>query len=244
MSLFSSIKPPNEHDLRTTFENLCATFADEKYRNGIDPNTMVDAINDIYLYVAGNKNMRIRLPAPMSNLDDRFGFMWPEGAKVSSRAPSNSSRVSVRKLSSNYTSQRAKDRAYSVTSSSRYSTKYIGFVEEDEDDGKRHVSRQTTQEKPSLSRTDTVTRRRSRSSKSSGSNTIKVGGQVMKPTPSMEKILTGDKYDAMDSYDPYIHNNSDDSKIYDTPAEHNEPLTPEPPVIRRRTKIAGFIDDD
>lgn len=231
MSFFGSSKQPQINDVRITFENIRALLYDEKYSHGLDPNTTIDMINDVYDYVIGNKNMRIRLPAPVSNLEDRFGFMWPEGAKISSRAPSNASTAyKGRKLSSNYNSERARNRATSVASSSKFSARYVGFADEDEPENNnvkhsenhvKHKSKHSRSVNP-----DNAKHKKNKHATNNGSSVMRVNGQVFKPTPSMDDML-----------------GNMNSAAHDIDDELEEDV-PRPAVLRKQAKFSNFADDE
>lgn len=189
MSLFGGTtrvpSGPNKSDIKTTLENVCALLDDPKYNGGLDPSSVVSLIEDIYEYVAGNKNKRLRLPAPANDPDDRYRIMWAEGAKVKSRPSSVSSKGSVdrhtsNKLSSIYSSRNSTetkpiDRAMSVTSSSKYTSRYIGIIDEEP------ISLQQPPLPPRSNRRDSIT----------GSNTMRVNGATVRPSNSLEAILSG-----------------------------------------------------
>ncbi|KAJ4002536.1 hypothetical protein NW766_012861 [Fusarium irregulare] len=178
-------------DVKITLENLVAVLNSAKYKSGIDPETMIYTIDDIFAYVSGDSNIRIRTPAPIDNLDDRFGFMWPEGARVTSRAPSEGSRASrqsnrSRHLSAKFTSGNIEPdlmkSALSVTSS-QYSSRYVGFIEEED-------------EQPPVVQVQRPAQRRfggqrRPSNASARQGTVKVNGGVMKPSPSLERMFAG-----------------------------------------------------
>jgi hypothetical protein len=175
-------------NVKVTFENLVAILNSPKYRNGIDPETMICTIDDIFSYVSGNADGRIRTPAPMDDLNDRFDFMWPEGARVSSRPPSESSRASrhsgrARHLSSKFTSGNIGPdlmrSALSVTSS-QSSRRYVGFIDEEHEE--------PDPRSPPITYPRFPPRRRSSVTSGPGS-TVKVHGAVVKPTPSIEKMF-------------------------------------------------------
>lgn len=124
-------------DIRVTFENLMGRLQDSKYDEGIDADTMVLTIADIYKYVTDtSRGKALRLPAPANNPDDRHNSMWPEGAKVRtrSRRDSHASKASsvtsngirIPKISQAYTHSRA-----SSNTSSKYAPVRARFIEED-----------------------------------------------------------------------------------------------------------------
>lgn len=197
-------------NVKTTLENLVAILNDGTYSNGIDPITMSHTVDDIYRFVSGDKNSRIRCPAPVDNLDNRFRLLWPEGATVTSRPTSDASRTSrtshrsgrSHHLSSRYTSGNINPdltkRAMSVTSS-QYSKRYVGFIEEeDEDDYSTAPPHRSNH--------------RSNSSASKSSSTMRVNGAVVKPTPSLEKMFASnsiaDSCDQSDNCDTSLPDKS------------------------------------
>lgn len=124
-------------DIRITFENLMGRLQDSKYDEGIDADTMVLTIVDIYKYVTDtSRGKALRLPAPANNPDDRHNTMWPEGAKVRtrSRRDSHASRASsvtsngirIPKINQAYTHSRA-----SSNTSSKYAPVRARFIEDD-----------------------------------------------------------------------------------------------------------------
>jgi hypothetical protein len=124
-------------DIRITFENLMGRLQDSKYDEGIDADTMVLTIADIYKYVTDtSRGKALRLPAPANNPDDKYNTMWPEGAKVRtrSRRDSHASRASsvtsngirIPKINQAYTHSRA-----SSNTSSKYAPVRARFIEDD-----------------------------------------------------------------------------------------------------------------
>lgn len=252
MPLFSVSGPPIE-DVKVTFENVCAMLNDDKYLNGIDRDSVVTLLSDIYSYVGGNRSIPLHCPAPVDNPSDRFGFMWPEGAKVSSRPTSRSSSHRSRHvpaLSSKYVSKSTGSRTPSVTSSA-YSGRYIGIVDEEPPVSYRYPA--DVPVSPTVQRglgLDTPTRRYSKShipplnpsggideelSKAFGafsvretSSTLPVPDAVIRPTKSLQQIY-GDE-----------HNEKDDMEgDVDAPRQ-------ERPVARkhvRKTHNVGIADE-
>lgn len=247
MSLFSS-KPVKQHshhhhdksfsntNLKITLENLIALLNHPKYNEGIDSETMSHTINDVFAYVSGDKDIRIRCPAPMSNLDDRFQYMWPEGAKVTSRPASNTSKAShrsgkPRRLSSRFTGGNIDPElarmAMSVTSSA-FSRQHVGFIEEEDE--------YVTARPP-------LTQRR-RSSVVQPRNTVRVNGGVVKPSPSLERMFASSNI---------VEDNDDENSIDRQPSHrHNnnlsrdmvpEPINTQKYGKRNRQSRVGFSDE-
>lgn len=139
-SLFSRTKyveGGDVNDVRITFENIMIHLQEQRYDEGIDAETMLIMINDIYNYVTGaSRGKAIRLPAPATDPDDKHRSMWPEGSKVHtrSRRDSHASRASsvtsngvrVPKINPAYTSSRA-----SSNTSSKYAPVRARFIEDD-----------------------------------------------------------------------------------------------------------------
>ncbi len=124
-------------DMKVTFENLCQELNNDIYDGGVDRDSLVVTLEDVYKWIVLNPDRRISLPATSTDPDDRYRFMFPQGCRVNTRTskgPSsvsskNSSNVpkSVRQLSPRYT------RSQSGTSSvSKGTSRYIGFAEDDD----------------------------------------------------------------------------------------------------------------
>lgn len=124
-------------DVRITFENLIFALQDKKYDEGVDAETIILTIRDIYGYVTGtSRGKALRLPAPANDPEDKYNTMWPEGAKVRtrSRRDSHTSRASsvtsngvrVPRISNAYTNSRA-----SSNTSSRYAPVKAKFIEDE-----------------------------------------------------------------------------------------------------------------
>lgn len=200
MSFFTSTKGPEVNNIRVTVENLCTHISNEKYNKGIDPDGVINMIHDFYYYVTGEKNIRIRLPAPMSNTEDHFDMMWPEGAKVSSRPTSvSSSHYKGKRLSSNYKSTKIQSRASSVTSTSKRTVHYVGIAEEESSDERADNDYDDRKYKATSTRHRSNSTRHDNNQKHNGSagNTLRVNGHVMKPSPSFEEILNKPTYNNM-----------------------------------------------
>lgn len=236
MSFFSSVKGPDVRELRLTFQNICATLTqDERYNDGIDADGVSELLSDVYYYVTGNRNQRLRLPAPIADLNDKYRVMWPEGAKISSRAPSAASRNSrVPSLAKSYT-QKDVNRASSVISSSIASKhRYIPFASDDEDteaeqstkqrrsrmDAKKSSSRHNKEDENPLS-----FRSRQKQRKNS-INTVKINSQPLVHSDSIEAIRAAKNNDI---------DNSDDEDV--------PPLAPRPPASRRVYNGPVIADD-
>lgn len=207
MGLFgnSSIVGPPIEDVKVTFENMCITLGEPIYDRGVDSDGVINMISDLYRYISGNKNMKIRCPAPADDPDDCHRIMWPEGAKVRSRTSSVSSRStsyrqSVTRLSDQYanrhsrekSAQKARDYASSVTSSSRYGSRYVGIVDEELPESPLVSNGVVSM----LSASRDARGEHSKSSRvkikqppsSSSRNTLRVSGAVIKPSESLERI--------------------------------------------------------
>lgn len=240
MSFFSGgVKGPQVTELRGTFNNLCAMLTqDERYRDGIDASGTATLLNDIYYYVTGDRNQRIRLPAPAIDPTDKYRVMWPEGATVNSRARSNaSSRYSkVPSLSGKYT-QKDANRASSVVSSSIASSKhrYIPFASDDEDTDaeaeskhrkphSRHGSvRQSSVKSSNVGDSPYSFRSRQRREKN---NTVRINGNPLSHSQSIEAIRNAETNN--------IENNEEDNV---------EPLQYRKPASRRQYNGPMFADE-
>jgi hypothetical protein len=124
-------------DMKITFENIFAELRDSRYDDGIEVETTIAMIMDIYKYVTGTSHGKaLSLPAPALNPDDKYRTMWPEGTKVRtrSRRDSHTSRASsvasngvrVPKVAQGYTNSRA-----SSTTSSKYAPVRAKFMEDE-----------------------------------------------------------------------------------------------------------------
>lgn len=165
--------------IKSTLQNLIAVIEHDRYKNGVDPNTLVNTINDLCNFISDSNNKKIRMPVPMDNINNGYTAAWFNDTTTNSRSRSTSNtsyasnepilsrNYELSNLSSNYTK-----RAVSVTSSS-YSTKYTGFFgDEDDNDDQVYVHRGSTTGKGLH-------------------NTMKVNGAVARPTPSIEDLYTG-----------------------------------------------------
>lgn len=233
MSFFSSVKGPEVLEVRRTFTNMCAIITqDDKYKEGVDADGIAALLNDVYYYVTGNRNQRIRLPAPVNDPHDKFRVMWPEGAKVSSRAPSTTS-SKVPSLAKSYT-QKDVNRASSVVSSSIASKhRYIPFASEDDDteaeqstkqrksrvNAKRHNTKHNNEQENPLSF-------KSRQKQREGGNTVKINSEPLVHSSSIEAIRA-----------------ARDNDINDDEEEGVPPLTSRPPASRKVYKGPAFADD-
>ena len=109
-------------DIKTTLENLCSELSSSVYDDGVDRDSLIVTLGDIYKWIVVDPDITISLPAISSNPEDRFRFVFPESARVSSRKHRGPSSVSsnnpanlpksARKLSEHYT------RSWSSASSS------------------------------------------------------------------------------------------------------------------------------
>ena len=133
-----SIDGPDVMKMKITFENLCSELNDSIYDDGVDRNTIIATIKDIYNWLVVDSDSSITLPATTREPDDRYRFIFPEGARVSTRKRGGTLSVSsrgsatlpkaARKLSSHYT------RSHSSTSSAnRSQPRYVGFAEDDDE---------------------------------------------------------------------------------------------------------------
>lgn len=224
-------------NLRITFENLIAVLSDTKYESGIDRMTIAHTIQDLYSHVSGDRNIRIRCPAPMNNLEDKFQFLWPEGARVSSRAPSDTSRASHRsgkshRLSSKFTSgnidSNAVRRAMSVTSS-HYSKRFVGFIDEEDEKAE-------DEEEPVYHFSPP---RHRKSSVPGPENTIRVNGSVMRPSPSLEQMFARKS----------LADEAGDNEDRETPEQESRPVSgrhtrgPNRSTRRRGVSNVGFSEE-
>jgi hypothetical protein len=204
MNIFSStVKGPDMADLKATFENIQATLSTRDYADGIDQATTIAMIGGIYKYITGRLGTALPLPAPVDYPDDKHRVMWPEGMKVKTRRGSVSSTGSnhhVRRrpnfdLNPNIATPKAMSRASSVTSTSQYSSRYVGIAEEEED---VPPPRRKQEQVPPPRRRDShryqdeydeMPLRPRQPARGTGTN--RVSGAAMKPTPSMENFMRG-----------------------------------------------------
>lgn len=132
------VSGPHHTHVKVTFENLCQSLNDERYVDGVDPESLVDTVNDVYEWLMGlSKGKAIRLPAPATEPDDRHRTLWPEGSVVKTRSRRDSARSDrssvtsgghrVEGLSRQYTSSRA-----SSVTSSKYAPIMGTFAEDDD----------------------------------------------------------------------------------------------------------------
>lgn len=217
----SSSRPPSRY-VKITLENIKELLLiEKKYKGGVDTNTLCDTIDDICAYVLGDADHKIRLPAPVLDPDDRYHFIFPEGARVRSRPPSESSRTS------RHSNRSFHSRARSVASSTGCVFN-IGFApderdERDEDDGNNDIY--------------IPPRSFNKPRKNSVSSTIKVNGTPMKPSPSLEKMFSatsvsgGGANSVRSKDDSSIDSDSDVSTVDDT-------LKPRP-VFSQRQHTTG-----
>jgi hypothetical protein len=125
--------------VKITIENLCMHLSEDVYAEGIDPETLCCTMEDIYKWITGTQQRStIQLPAPINDLDDRHRTMWPEGAKVTTRArrdshssshsrkSSTSNGVKVPNINKAYTSSRNSSNA-----TSRYAPVKARFIEDE-----------------------------------------------------------------------------------------------------------------
>lgn len=237
-SSFSGVQPPKLVDVRVTFENLCAVFSEERYNDGLDAQGVMHMLGDIYEFITGGKSVRIRLPAPVSNRDDCFKYMWPEGAKVTSiaKTQSNGSRrssghrysESTNRLSSKYTTRnngRAHSkRSSSVVSSSQYGSRYVGIAEQEPDDSNEYSYKSSAT-----------------SPHAKSNNTINIGGSIVKPTPSLERIISSTQRMNMNYGNDYNDYNEDEIEY--RPAKSKRTNT-EAPLRSSSKNHVGFADEE
>jgi len=188
MPIFGSNSGPQLQDVKVTLENLCALVDDPLYQNGVTSDGVVNMLQDLYKYISGDKNKRIRCPAPADNPDDRYRMMWPEGAKVTSRPSSvtSSRNYNIRRLSTEY-NDTARRRAASVTSSGTFTSRYVGIIDEEESVGPLDTEPQ------SVSIPFSITNRHKAQPHGSAEvpNALRVGGTLLKPSKSMQDIING-----------------------------------------------------
>ncbi len=247
--MFSSSKKEQSHtamkNFKVTMENLVAVLNDDKYRDGVDVTTLCYTLDDIYRHIAGDVNSRIRIPAPVGDLEDKFGLMWPEGARVSSRPPSESSRHSGKShshrhrsgsgkhLSSKYTSGDISPdltrRALSVTSGgSSYSKRYVGFIPEDDEDDNNYSASNN--------------RRSSTKATNHSNKTVRVDGAVVKPTVSLENMFPQYSIDDNDNNDDEVYAPRPVSKKH--VRKNVKPLDVASNGDRKKRSVnVGFADD-
>lgn len=213
----SSVKGPDLFDLKLTVENLQAALSGREYQDGLDQESTITMVGAIYCYVTGGLRYGLPLPAPACDPEDKHRVMWPEGMKVKSRRPSvssvgskHNSGVNRYGLRNDIGTSYAKSRASSVTSTSKYSSRYVGIAEEEDDDPRpvrqptqRHDSfRKYNQPEPvdypksrkqvSYDYTDSPRDLPIRSNTGKRSmGTHRVSDAAMKPTPSMETFMVG-----------------------------------------------------
>jgi len=137
MGLFSKdVSGPDVEHIKTTFENLCAELNAEKYDGGVCRDGVIRLVNDVYKWLVVSKDNMIRLPATVNQPEDTARFMFPEGARVSTRKSKCGSNVSsaASNLPKGYTSLSRKytESRSSATSTSRYAAHYVGFAEDDD----------------------------------------------------------------------------------------------------------------
>lgn len=132
-----SVDGPGVTDIQATLENLCAELNSSIYNGGVDRKTLIGTIEDIYKWIVVDRNNSIALPAPSDNPSDRFRFIFPDGAQVTTRVRRSTSvsskgsaclPKSARKLSNHYTQS-----CSSVSRNPVFQSKHIGFVEDDVD---------------------------------------------------------------------------------------------------------------
>jgi len=133
----STVNGPAVDDMKVTFENLCHELNSDIYTGGVDRDTLITTLEDVYKWIVSGPGKTISLPAVSGEPDDRHRIMFPQGCRVNtrkSRGPSsvssrNSSNVpkSMMHLSSHYTRPQS-----TVSSSSRVAPRYVGFVEDDD----------------------------------------------------------------------------------------------------------------
>lgn len=189
-------------DLKATFENIQATLWTRDYADGLDRDTTIAMIGGIYNYITGRLGTALPLPAPVDYPDDKHRVMWPEGMKVKTRRTSVSSTGSSRRvrripnydLNPNVATPKAMSRASSVTSTSQYSSRYVGIAEEEEDvppPRRRQEQPQPSRRRDSHRYQDDYEEMplRPRQQPVRGTGTNRVSGAAMKPTPSMENFM-------------------------------------------------------
>lgn len=172
-------------NVQITFENIVAILSDKKYDAGIERSSIINMLSDVFNYVSGDQNVRIACPVPMLDLNDRHQVIWGEGAKVSSRSRSGVPKVSYtsdRRPSLSSSAMRGErdaiKRAYSVTSSSGYSSRYVGIAEDSEDE---YTPSASVHQRPNSKRDSYV--------RADRYNPVRVGGSIVRPTPSIERMF-------------------------------------------------------
>ena len=197
-------------------------------------------LSDIYEFVTGGKSVCIRLPAPVSNHDNCFKYIWPEGAKVTSvaKSQSNTSRRSsschyiegTSKLSPKYTNRDSghtcSKKSSSVVSSSQYGLHYVGIAEQEPEDSNDHLYKLSTT-----------------SSHTKSDNTINIGGSIVKPTPSLEQIISGTQ--CMNTHYNNSYNNYNEDEIEYCPAKSKKSnIHKEAPLQLNNKNHVGFADEE
>lgn len=224
-----TITGPDAYDIKITIENIQAHILSSKYSDGVDAETCSNMIGDLYMYILGKKHGALSLPAPALYPSEKYDVMWPEGSRVRSRRGSNVSASSHKHGSSRRDplaldrpgNSRAYSGASSVTSTSKYSSRYIGIVEDDEDEAVLVAPPDR-----SSKREPEVPRRHSKYSKHSHSQpkapgTMRLSNAAVRPTPSMERFM----------------------KPADDPEDDDD--EPRRPIRQpnRKNTITGFADD-
>jgi len=250
----SSIKGPEFEDLKSTVENLRVALSGDEYINGMDQATTIQMVGDIYMYVIGKLSHGLQLPAPCDDPDDRGRVMWPDGIKVKHRRGSISSVGSGRYVKADRYGNpvagagiRGGSRASSATSTSKYSSRYVGIAEEEEDDqpvpARRVPSRRDSSRRYAPEESDNYVRPKKQVSyapdeiqdlpiKSSTTRrqtgTHRVSDAAMKPTPSMERFMDQPQDDGRNPWEQ--------------PDEERRPARKS--NAPSRPKQGGFADDD
>lgn len=165
---------------RTTvlIEELIEVISNPMYENGMNASTVVNMMSDIHKYISGDTNTIIRIPAPIGNDEDRHQILHPSDSTNIVRTVSNISKdsttSSIRKMPLRHKARsiisNSTSRSISVTSSG-YSKKYIGFIDDDVDDN---------EDRPSYIHKGSSSR--------NIRHTTRIENAIVKPTPSIEKL--------------------------------------------------------
>lgn len=216
-------------DAKVTVDNIRSVLSGHEYVSGIDKDSAVKLIGQLYDYLTGRHEGPISLPAPAEFPDDRHRIIWPEGYKVNSRRMSSSSAGSRNEdardkysLSKHILSERVVRRAASVTSS-MYSTRYVGIIdEEDEPEPPLAIRvRPNVPERPTSTRHDRRDEPR----------TVRIDENFIRPSPSVEAFIRNDG-DQERVHRSHVSNNA-------TPRPRHRAPVPE----SRKPEPSNFADE-
>ncbi|KAL9122213.1 MAG: hypothetical protein Q9187_001230 [Circinaria calcarea] len=188
-------------EITTTKQN---TIRAPEYYHGIDVDTMVECFDNLYSYIAGDMNSRIRCPAAVNDPEDKFRSMWPEGSTVFSRSTSvasynsGKSRHSSRSRPEYSKRLSAKYTGGSGSVTSKFGSRYVGIAEESEQDEARDLKPAPKYRKEKFS--------------SPHVSTVRVGNSIVRPTPSLERLYQPMVADALQRGD-YEDEDEEEQKI-------------------------------